>query len=266
MHLPKIILILFLIVSSGCAAIASNQPTITPFPSSTSTPSATSTPSPTPTPTQPVPPDGVGDLVVYNYDTGEDETISPTFDVEMDTWVWKNSKGEVRRFLDKETSHVFSQTESVNEKIIYQIDTYFGWEADLTETDAAYDEKYLSAGTSYLSMIDETYPGVLTGFDGNTKVIFKIGQDDFNNIAKKDGISQLIVEKKSAFFWPVHNKNNNTYILAVYIEKDDVIAPRNSYEIGIYTHYLLNYCFTSDLSSAAIIGNVGGLPQKKTIQ
>ncbi len=216
-------------------------------------------------------PEGVSDLTVYNYETGKDEVLSPTFDESMDTYVWKNEKGEVRRFLDKETGRVFSQTESVKNQIIYQIDTGFGWEADLTETDASYDDKYASAGTAYLRMVDETYPGVLTGFDENTKVIFKIGQDDFDNIAKRDGISQTgsINNNKVnrlAFFWPVHDKNHNSYTLKVEVEKNKDFLTKNPHELVFYTQYMVNFCLTSGPPAAIQVGNVGGAPLKKPIQ
>ena len=93
---------LTLLLLAACAA---------PTPTPTLTPTKTPTPLPTPTKTPPAKPENVHDLTVYNYITGNDEVLSPIFDKGMATWVWKNGNGEIRRFLDLETGHIFAQTE-----------------------------------------------------------------------------------------------------------------------------------------------------------
>jgi hypothetical protein len=121
-------------------------------------------------------------------------------------------------------------------------------------------------------MIDETYPGVLTGFDENTKVIFKIGQDDFDNIAKRYGISRTSfinnIDNRIAYFWPVHDKSHNSYTFEVEVEKNKDALAKNPYEILFYTNYMLNHCVTSDFSplGPSSIRIPGGEIPKKTIQ
>jgi hypothetical protein len=210
---------------------------------------------------------GVDDLKVYNYETGQDEVLAPVFNEGMATWVWKNEKGEVRRFLDLETGHIFAQTESIKQQVIYQIDTEFGWEADLTQFNSNLHEGYMKIGYQYLWMINQAYPGVLNKLNDNTMIILKIVHGDYDDIVDKSKISSSEDPGSSAtgidFLWPAYDKKNNAYTLTMYLHFD--YLRKNNKSICIYSGYMLNYCPTSD-PFANFIGTINGDVPKKPIQ
>jgi hypothetical protein len=192
-------------------------------------------------------PEGVSNLTVYNYETGKDEVLSPTFDESMDTYVWKNEKGEVRRFLDKETGRVFSQTESVKNQIIYQIDTGFGYEADLTGLFTPPD-RYNSLGYQYLSMMWYKYPNSIKGLNENTKLVLKINHGKYDDVIDKTKISSVKdlgnEGTEMIFFWPVYDEKKNVLSLETFLRFDFFVGKD---AIRVYTAYMLNYCPTSNV-------------------
>ena len=244
------------------------EPTLTPIPIPTKTP----TPLPTPTETPPAMPANVHDLTVYNYETKKDEVISPTFDRDINTWVWKNGKGEVRRFFDLETGHIFAQTASVgqynqpaNQHIIYQVDTDFGWEADLTNIDKL--PKGTSIGLQYLWDIGDHYPNLLGLDNYDVKLILKIVHGGYDDIADKSRISQTSMKGdkryEQPFLWPVHDKKNNTYVLTTYMVSE--YTKNDHDEIIELTEFLLNYCPTSNFvpyNKTVIRAGGIGIPKK----
>jgi hypothetical protein len=210
-------------------------------------------------------PEGVSTMTVYNYETGKDETLSPTFDEEMDTYVWKNQKGEIRRFLDKETGHIFAQTESARDNLIYQIDTEFGWEADLTQF-AKKNKKYSPAALSYLYMLQNSYPDVITVFGENTKLTFKIVHGSYDDVVDKSKISSIKDREEPnlqmSFFWPIYNARYDGYLFATYLNYDHI---KVNDAIRGYTQDMLNGCLTSNFSSSSLPIGVLDLPIPKKI-
>ncbi|NPV41377.1 MAG: hypothetical protein HPY72_08565 [Anaerolineae bacterium] len=237
----------------------------TPIP--LNTPLTTTTPVLIETQTLPSLPEGVSTLTVYNYETGKDEVLSPTFDEEMDTYVWKNSKDEVRRFLDIETGHIFAQTESVRDNLIYQIDTEFGWEADLTEFTKK-NKGYSPAALSYLYMLQNDYSSTITVFGENTKLVFKIVHGSYDDIVDKSKISSIKDREEPnlqmSFFRPTYNAKYDSYFFTTYLNYDHI---RVNDAIGGYTQDMLNGCLTNNFPSGDFPVGVLDLPiSKKPIQ
>jgi len=202
---------------------------------------------------------GIGPLAVDGI------SVDPVFDKYMDTWVWKNEKGEVRRFLDLETDRVFSQTESVKQQIIYQVDTDFGWEADLTQFNSDFFEGYERIGRQYLRGINDAYPGVVYKSNDYTKLVLKIVHGNYDDIADKNKVSSIkdlgSGGTEMSFFWPVYDKKTNTYTLKTYLQHD-YLSRKNA--ISFYTSHMLSGCPTTNYM-AWYIGSVGDV-LKKSIQ
>jgi len=231
------------------------EPTLTSTPIPTTLPTSMPTPFPTPTEIPPAMPKNVHDLTVYNYETQKDEVISPTFNKDMNTWVWKNGKGEVRRFIDLENGHIFAQTESVgqynqpeNQRIIYQVDTYFGWEADLTNIDKI-PTGNTAVGSQYIAAIHEHFPGIINISNSQTSITFEIVHGSYDQITDKSKISSRESYTyggpiaKNTFFWPIYDPKNNTYILKIYMTADLIKDPE---PIRYYTEDMLNLCPVSN--------------------
>lgn len=180
----------------------------------------------------------------------------------MATWVWKNEKGEVRRFLDLESGHIFSQTESVRDGLIYQIDTDFGWEADLTQLTEG-NKNYSPAGYSYLYIMWDAYPNVINEFNENTKLIFKIVHGSYEDIPDKSKVSSSKDFGNSGtgidFLWPVYDEKNNIQTLTMYLN-NDYLGKETA--IQIYTEYMLNYCTTTNPYQSVAIGTLGDISRK----
>ena len=216
-------------------------------------------------------PENIKPMEVYNYTTGKTETLSPIFDKDMNTWVWKNSIGEIRRFLDPETGHVFSQTASVgqhnqpkNQRIIYQVDTDFGWEADLANIDKL---PRGVVGLQYLVDIHDHFPEIINFANPQTTITFKIisGHDD---IADKNRISfsykNSAIDTTIFYLFPVYDKKNNTYVLTELFSAPPSII--NQFTLLSITADMLNRCPTSSPPEKFPIGAVDVIIPKKPIQ
>jgi len=247
------------------AATATQETTATTEPTSTWTPEPTLTPLPAPTETLPAMPENVHDLTVYNYETKKDEIINPTFDKDMNTWVWKNTSGEIRRFLDLETGHVFAQTESVKQQIIYHVDLGFGWEADLTNIDKIPDN-FNKTGLQYIWEMGNNYPDKVNLSNYDMRLILKIVHGSYNEITDKSKVSFSLNNGTimgENFFWPIYDQKNNTYILKEYLATDWVLVKD---PIRAYTQGLLNWCPTVNPPEEVLILPVSAIVPKKPIQ
>ncbi len=262
--------ITLILLLAACANPTLSQ-TRNPEPTLTSTPKPT--PLPTPTETPPPKPANVHDLTVYNYETKKDEIISPTFDKDMNTWVWKNSIGEVRRFIDIETGHIFAQTASVgqynqpeNQRIIYQVDTGFGWETDLANIDKI-PKGHTATGQQYLGDIWNLYPNTVGAGNSETKLIFKIVRGGYDDIADKSRISFSLensdISLREIFLFPAYNPKNNTYVLTGFYSMPPSLV--GQFTIPSLTDDLLNRCPTSNPPKIYPIGVVDVKIPKKAI-
>jgi len=217
-------------------------------------------------------PEGVSDLTVYNYETGKDEVLLPVFDENVNTWVWKNGDREIRRFLDLKTGHIFSQTASVgqhnqprNQRIIYQVDTDFGWEADLSNIDKT-PKDYTPTGLQYLVEIQENFSGIINVAGSRTTITFKIVHGSYDDIADKSKVSYSLNNgtiMAENFFWPVYDPKNNTYILKEYLASDYVLTKD---PVRAYIQGLLNWCPTANPPERPVILPVVTNVPKKSIQ
>jgi hypothetical protein len=244
---------------------SATPPTVAPTEAIAPTETIIPTKTATPTPERPALPEGVSNLTVYNYETKKDEILSPIFDESISTWVWKNVKGEVRRFLDPETNRVFAQTEAPYDQLIYQIDKDFGWEADLTNIDKISGGTPVASG--YLHNIFDYYPETVNQGNAQTKLIFKIVHGSYDDIIDKSKVSSIrspgYPDTEMSFFWPVYDEKNNTYTLTTYLNFDYMKVKE---AIQSYSIYMLNQCPISFFPDKYTIGTVIVSIPKKSIQ
>ena len=192
-------------------------------------------------------------------------SIDPVFDVNLKTWVWKNTNGEVRRILDPKTGHIFAQTKSSYGNLIYQVDIEFGWEADFTEVDASFNGEYSQIGYDYLWDLKNHFPNVFSRPIDNSKLVFKIVHGYYEDIVDKTSFSSSKdpgnPDTGIDFLWPAFDEKNNVYTLTAYLHFDYLGI---EYSPTLFLRYMLNYCPTTTPES--ILGTRGGAITRKSIR
>ncbi|NMC30446.1 MAG: hypothetical protein GYA45_10280 [Pelolinea sp.] len=224
-------LIMFLFTAACGAGIANVHPTEATVtdPPATSEPSSTSTATPQATAT-PALPEGVWGLPVGNDELRIFETLYPVFDENFmgGTWVWRDQRGDIRRYLDPETKHLFARGQSDWDRLIMDIDLDFnqepllrGWEVNrINMTDRRADGVLRAIsqlfGASYLSQmgIDPTDPEL---YEYSTWIVYRIVSgsptNDMQNLVRSS-------EGNYTALVPYYDQENNQFVFTLYVNED----------------------------------------------
>jgi hypothetical protein len=224
---------------SGCSNVSTPMAS-TPIISALSTASEISVSTLTPIPTatiQPLPAD-LAELKIDGIKT------TTEYDLSLETWVWRNKKGETRRLLDPLTNHIFARTSVAFDRLTYDIDLAFKWEVNLVNY-ANYGA-HAPFGSGYIQLLKLKYPQSLTQADENTGIVFRIIQGSLQDIPDPFQVSysaHIGSDEEMSFLKPVFSPKTNEYIFTLYMQTDLETRPG---AINIYTDWMLNFCLTPE--------------------
>jgi len=224
-------LIMFLFTAACGAGIANVHPTEAAMtdPPATSEPSSTSTLTTTATPALP---EGVWSLPIYDHADDNHNSVfsslAPTFDENFmgGTWIWKDQRGDIRRYLDPETKHLFARGQSDWDRVIVDIDLGFGYEpimrfyengrinALTSFSAAAFRNMAATFGQDYLTQqgVILTNPESVYGY--SSWLVYRIIQGDQSDIQDQGRINGI--EGTNIYLKPYYNSSNDQFVFTLY--------------------------------------------------
>ena len=230
------LMLMVLVSLTSCSKTSLSLVTATP--SAISQPTITPSPTAIPTPTIPLLPKGVDMQNIDGVDT------EPQRDNLLHTWVWRNKLGEVRRLLDPLRRHLLVKTSSPEDRLSYEIDLDFLWEANLVNY--INYAPHAPFGTGYIQLLKTKYPHDLPDGNGTTGIVFRILQGNLAVMSDKLSVtffSDVGTPEERVFLAPTYNPDTNEYTFAMLISTD-FLTKKGA--LNTYTDWMLNYCINSE--------------------
>ena len=200
------------------------------------TPQSTLTPIPTPT-ILPLPPELVN-LKIDGIKTNAE------MDPRLNTWVWRDKKGLIRRTLDPLTNHLMARTSVADDRLTYDIDFAFKWEVNLVNY-ANYGA-HAPFGSAYIQLLKFKYPQSFSQADQNTGIVFRIIQGSLPDIPDSSRVSystDIGVEEERTFLKPIFIPETNEFLFYFFL-RTDYLTKKGA--INTYTDWMLNYSLNSE--------------------
>jgi hypothetical protein len=193
------------------------------------------------TPDSPSLPVAYQDLKIDGYKT----TVE--FSPELNTWIWKDKKGNIRRLLDLFSGHLLARTYIPEDRLAYEIDYAFKWEVNLVNYDIY--STHAPFGSAYIKLLKNKYPEILSLASDQTGIVFRILQIKVNELPSNAQVITLLdagTERERFFLKPIYLSSSNEYILSMGLA-NDFLTRKGA--INTYTEEMLNYCFNAELSA-----------------
>lgn len=203
-------------------------------------------------------PENVWSLPIVNSDHSGFENITPTFDEGFmgGTWVWRDQRGDVRRYLDPETNHLFARGQSDWDRVIVDVDLNFGYEPlarsyenysinSMTSFSAVVFRSIAGTfGQDYLTQLGviQTNPESLYGY--SSWLVYRIVQGGQSNIQNQNQINNA--EGNNIYLEPHYNNNSDQFVFTLYINGSWTGGQQGlrEYTNNMYWHCLPNYSGT----------------------
>jgi hypothetical protein len=170
-------------------------------------------------------------------------TTTAEFDAGLNTWIWKDKKGAIRRVLDPLTQHLLARTTVVDDRLTYDIDYAFRWEVNLVNYDNY--SSHAPFGSAYIKLLKSKYPAIFADADENTGIVFRIIQSSPNDLPAAAQINAVLDkgnDQERFFLKPAYIAATDEYILTLFL-KTDFLTRKGA--INTYTDELLNYCVSN---------------------
>ncbi len=161
---------------------------------------------------------------------------------ELNTWLWKDKKGIIRRVLDPLSGHLLARTSIGNDRLTYEIDYAFKWEVNLVNYQ--YYPTHAPLGTAYINLLKLKHPDVFSQANGQTGIIFRILQNEIDELPSSiQPVSFLDegTENERFFLKPAYLPASNEYLFVMGL-KTDFLTRKGA--INTYTEEMLNYCIS----------------------
>lgn len=162
------------------------------------------------------------------------------FDAGLNTWIWKDKKGTIRRVLDPLTQHLLARTTVVDDRLTYEIDYAFRWEVNLVNYENY--STHAPFGRAYIKLLKSKFPAIFSDADENTGIVFRIIQSSLNDLPATAQINSLldkVNDHERLFLKPVYSAATDEYILNLILQTD---YRTHKGSINTYTDEMLNYC------------------------
>jgi hypothetical protein len=227
-------------------------------------PTTTSIPTPEASAT-PVLPEGVWSLPVVNSDHSGFENITPVFDGSFmgGTWVWRDQRGDIRRYLDPETKHLFARGQSDWDRVIIDIDLNLErepavryWEQHRINSTERWADVVLRSitqafGTNFLSQTGITPTNPEIPYEYSTWIIYRIiSGSPSNNL--QDQINSS--EGNNTILSASYNQLNNQFVFTLYVNNSWIGGDSGlrQYSDFMFWHSLPDYSGQQPPMTAAV--------------
>ena len=218
------------VTSSQKPSETKSEKTLTPFQPLPSTQTAISTSTPKPLP------DAMAIIKIDGIKT------NASYDAGLNSWIWRDKKGNIRRVLDPLSGHVLARTSIGNDRLVYEIDYEFKWEVNLVNY--RYYPTHAPLGAAYINLLKLKHPEVFAQANGQTGIIFRILQTAIDELPSSTLPVTLLDEgneKERFFLKPTYLPASNEYLFIMGL-KTDFLTRKGA--INTYSEEMLNYCIT----------------------
>lgn len=170
------------------------------------------------------------------------QKVTAEFSPQLNTWIWKDKKGSIRRLLDPLSGHLLVRTAIPKDHLAFEIDYAFKWEVNLVNYDIY--PTHAPFGSAYIKLLKNKYPEILSQTNDHTGIVFRILLLKANELPKNTPMVTLLdvgTQRERFFLPPFYLSGSNEYVFSMGLTTDFL---NRKGAINTYTEEMLNYCLS----------------------